>query len=573
MKILICNLALRPNPETFPPVACTALCNVLSKAGFDPVFYDIDAKRPSLSELAEYFKKEKYNIVGISAVVSTGYKYTKNLSFLIKKYSPDTKIILGGNLAAAHNVILTKCQIDICVVGEGEKVLVNLAKHYKEYGNFCSTNTKLRTIKGIVFKNELGESVFTGHETPILPHEIAQPDYDLLAKYSVISNYIFDPFTRIDFACDERSYAKHRQGKMMATIFTSKGCINKCTFCHRWIKGYRIIPVANVIATIIHLVDKYNVGFFCISDECFGESIVWLEEFIKQIKPLDVLFQVGGARVSIIKDDPTIISRLKEAGLTALYFGMESGSDRILKIMEKNASGTDNLYAARLCADAGVFTIIQLVVGMPGENEQTISETSAFVNAATEILPYPFPVSINYLQSLPGTPTYDFLRNHGLLGKTIDEEERYLLAVSDTNASDFKHYKNVTEAQLSVVKTWTTKILYSSFVNWFKKHDWKFNGFNITGAKDNKVASHTIASSMLMFTPKKIMFYRSIDLSGDIFWKILIFKSKCGLYGFFRALALLVGIIKEGNDRSQYIIDSDSLKTIVEKQCNKIQNL
>jgi len=125
MKILLCNIAIRHQPTTFPPVACTSLCNVLLREGYHPVFYDIDAKRPSPEDLNRHFEKERYDIVGISAVVSTGYEYTQKLASIIKKASPETQIILGGNLAAAYDVILRKCQIDICVIGEGEKVLLN----------------------------------------------------------------------------------------------------------------------------------------------------------------------------------------------------------------------------------------------------------------------------------------------------------------------------------------------------------------------------------------------------------------------------------------------------------------
>ncbi|MCK4326247.1 cobalamin-dependent protein, partial [bacterium] len=246
MKILLCNIPLRPKADPFPPVACTSLCNVLTKAGYNPQFYNIDVERPSLEKLSQYFTAEQFDIVGISVVASTGYRYTKDLANLIKKGSPKTQIILGGNLAVSYEIILRKCLVDVCVIGKGEKVLLNLVKHWRKYGHFKPSNQELYEIKGITFLDSDGASRFTGYEKPLGNDEIDQPDYELLDKFSNINHYIINPMTRHDLANDPRSYETHRQGKKLATIFTSRGCPNRCAFCHRWIKGYRIIPAQKV---------------------------------------------------------------------------------------------------------------------------------------------------------------------------------------------------------------------------------------------------------------------------------------------------------------------------------------
>ena len=562
MKILLCNLAIRQHRSNWPPVACTSLCNVLIREGYNPVFYDIDAKRPSLEDLYRYYEKERYNIVGISAVVSTGYEYTKRLARIIKKASPETQIILGGNLAAAYEVILRKCQIDICVIGEGEKVLINLVKHYEKYRSLKPINSELHRIKGIAFLEKGGICKFTEPERVISSKEIEQPDYELLDKFSNINQYIRDPMARDDFSDDPRSYERHRWGKKMATVFTAKGCVNRCTFCHRWIKGYRVSSVEKVITAMKNLIDKYNIGFFCFSDECFGENKEWLDNFIEAVRPLDILFQIGGARVSIIKQDPSVIRRLKEVGLTRINFGMESGSDRILKIMEKNATVNDNLTVAKLCNEAGISTVIQLVIGMPGENDKTIHETIEFVKQATGDLPHLPKVGANYLQALPGTPSYEYLRNQGLIGKSIEDEEEYLLRESDVNALEFKQYVNVSEEPLSKVELWPNKIAISSRIHWLKRHGWRFpDSFAIEYNKEKVAAASFVAKSKLFFKHRTIT-YRIIDLFGDLFWKIVQLGNLYSLYGFKKTILILFGFIEEDN-RTRFRIESVSLRKIV----------
>ncbi len=563
MNILLCNIALRQRPGDFPPVACTSLCNVLIREGYNPIFYDIDAGRPSLEDLNRYFEKERYDIVGISAVVSTGYEYTKKLVSIIKKKSPETQIVLGGNLAAAYEMLLRKCQIDVCVIGEGEKSLLNLVKYYEKYRSLEPKNGELHRIKGIAFLEEGRTCQFTGPEILMRSEEIGDVDYELLDRFSNINQYIVDPMTISDFADDPRTYEKHRQGKRMATVLTGRGCVNRCTFCHRWIKGYRVFSVQRVIATMKGLIDKYNVGFFCFSDECYGENKKWLDDFIESVKPLNILFQIGGARVSIIKQDHSLIRKLKEVGLTAINYGMESGSDRILKVMEKNANSGENLKVAQLCAEAGVFTTIQLVVGMPGENDETINETIDFVKKATGDLPYLPKLSVNYLQALPGTPSYEYLQNQGLVNKSVEGEEEYLLRASDINAAGFGHYINVSEEPLSKAMLWKKKIMILSTINWLKKHGWAFPDSTAARRCEGEVTTVPLIVKVKSFITKSIIIYRIIDLFGYLFWKVVQLGNLYSLYGFKKTFIILFGFEDE-DDRSRFRIQSISLRKIVE---------
>ncbi len=557
MKILLCSIAIRAEPATFPPVACTSLINLLLKNGYQAKFYDIDAKRPSPEELYSFFKARQFDLVGISAVVSTGYKYVKDLSVIIKRASAHTQIILGGNLAAAYKIILQKTKVDICVIGEGERPLLGLVRHYEKYADFKPSSPDLYDIKGITFLGLNGMPEFTGHQCG-RGDSVSQPDYELLQRFSDINHYILDPYSRTDFAYDQRSYAARRRGKKLATVFTSKGCINCCTFCHRWVKGYRIAPVKDVIGTMKELIDKFNVGFFCLSDECFGENKGWLNEFIESIRPLDVLFQIGAARVTLLKQDQAIIRRLKEVGLTAIYFGMESGSDKMLSIMEKNATAAENLLAAKICAQAGVYTSIQLVIGMPGENERTINKTIEFVKSATGNLPYPPQLSVNYLQALPGTPAYEFLRKHGFLGNTIEDEERYLIGISNINACEYRQYINVSEEPSSKAALWQKKIYFLVKVHWFKKNGYPFLDnklfpeYRSVEPVNTKYVKRLISYKAKFFLlNSKMVPYEALNALISLFWLFLLLKERYFLYGIRKTCLIALGIIKD-EDRYSY---------------------
>src|SRR4051812_1539110 len=104
-KIIIVTTPIRPIPTDFTPLGSLAIITRLRRAGFtDTHFYNIDLLRPSFDEVIAHLKKEQPDILGISAVVSTAYLYSKRLSLAIKEILPNCTIILGGNMGASAEI-------------------------------------------------------------------------------------------------------------------------------------------------------------------------------------------------------------------------------------------------------------------------------------------------------------------------------------------------------------------------------------------------------------------------------------------------------------------------------------
>lgn len=468
VKIVICTTPIRPTPTDYPPLGSLAVIQSLRDAGYDPIFFDIDALRPSFEEVVDRFRIERPDVIGISAVVSTAYGYVKKLCAAIRLVLPEVKIVLGGNLAASAEILHRFGNVDVCVIGEGERITVNLLNYYAKR-RYPDDYSELQRIRGITFLNSDDELVFTGYEDPIPAHELFDPDFSILEQYSNIQNFITDPLRRHDFVQDARSYEPHRAGKRLATVVSAKGCVGRCTFCHRWDKGFRQIPPERVIRRIKYLKDRYDVGFICFGDENFGSDRRATDELIRLIKPLDILWQVGGIRARGI--DLGLLKRMREAGCVALYYGFETGSPDILDIMEKKLDLSDNYNAARCTYEAGLYTVYQLVLGMPGETHRTIRETIEMIKRVTEFLPRPPSeyISVNFIQALPGTPVYEYVRAKGLVGPTLEDEEQYLLKVSDIDAADDTTFLNFTQYPYLVIRTWRPLLTYEATVHWYRK--------------------------------------------------------------------------------------------------------
>jgi len=468
MKIAICSVPLRSGnlKTTYPPLGALAVIQSLQASGYEAAFYDINVFRYSEEDMKEYFLKNKFDVVGISATVSTSYKFVKNLSSLIRAVSPDAAIVAGGALTASSEILLKFTEVDFCVIGEGEKVIVNLVK-YIAANERRKRETELKRIKGICFLDSASNAVFTGYEEQMRPDEVRDADYGIIEKYSRIENYIISPFFYEQFKHDKRAYEPHRAGKKLATVVSSRGCVNRCTFCHRWQRGIRVFSVDRVINYIKFLKERYGVGFISFGDEDFGATKKWIEEFIDKIKPLDVIYRISGACADNV--DLALLKKLSDSGCVSIHYGFESGSDKILRVMEKKADVDLNVKTAMWTHEAGLQTVYALVVGMPGESYQTISETGDFIKRIAEFLPEDPILSINALVVLPGAPVYEYARYRGLLGRTLEDEERYLSRVSDRGGGSLKQL-NLTDYPYFVVHSWIRCLYWTGHYYYYKKN-------------------------------------------------------------------------------------------------------
>jgi radical SAM superfamily enzyme YgiQ (UPF0313 family) len=468
MKTCICTTPVRETPTKYPPFGCMEIIKALRKIGKETVFYNIDYHRPNHEEISSYFRDNQFDIVGISAVVSTAYSYTKYLSETIKTVSPNTTIIIGGNLAASAEILLRKCKVDFCVIGNGEFIIQDLIT-VLAHPNW--NYDQMKQILGICFLDPDEEFHFTGFRKPPHGEEMEFPDYEILEADDSLPYYIEDtPGWYIQYGLE---IPKDMRGKRNAVVQIAKGCANRCTFCHRWEKGYRFRPLDKIKEHIILLKTKYNVGFISIADESFGTNrklTLKLAQFLNKMK---ILWRSNAVRSSSI--DRETLFHWKANGCCAVTFGIESGSQTILNVMEKNTSVQTNINALKWCYEADLVTSIQLVLGMPGENDQTIRETIEFLK---ECMPYystsfrgylNVVYSINYAQALPGSPLYEYARHHGFIGRTIDDEEKYLIKISDINASNTQHYVNCTKLPLLKVLMWRPYLIGITNAHYIQK--------------------------------------------------------------------------------------------------------
>tara|TARA_Y100000816_G_C26088958_1_gene575128 strand:+ start:178 stop:1992 length:1815 start_codon:yes stop_codon:yes gene_type:complete len=465
MNISLCTTPIRPTPTTFPPLGSMAIIQSLRKDKIDVSFFHIDYFRYTHQEIVDYYRKNNFDVVLISAVVSTAYAYTKYLCKIIKEINNKTLIIVGGNLAASAEILHRKCDVDFCVIGDGELIIRKIIKNIK----LNKINIEdLKSIKGITFLYNQ-EFFFTGYEHALPADELERPDWSILEKINCLDYYMpkgggsikgFNP----NFETEGRT----------ATIITAKGCVAKCTFCHRFEKGYRVSPNESLVQHAKMLKEKYGVTILDIGDENFGSYKETAKELVVEFNKLGLKWKAAGVRAHTVS--PEILKHYKNNGCEVIIYGIESGSRKMLEVMEKKVKYEQNVNALKWTYEAGLSTIVQLIIGMPGETDETINETIEFLNEVSDYYPdnlrkdLNVKISINYAQALPGTPLYEYARETGYIPNSVDGEEKYLIDISDKDAYDNDHFINYTQQPLLKVLSWRYKIGWMMWRDHAQKH-------------------------------------------------------------------------------------------------------
>lgn len=303
-------------------------------SGSDSIFQKISRFRPDL--------------VGLS-VMTPGRIEAVSIAKKIKTTLPHCKIVLGG----VHPSIMWQQMmrhfpvIDYIVKGEGEIVLSELVK-----------NIPLSQIKGLVWRKPF--------------RIINNPSQKLIQSLDNI------PFPAWDLI-NVRQYPPRGQGivngidlekEVRVPIIFSRGCMGSCTFCSTWKiwHGYRYRTGLNVAKEISFLVKNYHVKHFVFQDDTLTGNRQEIVSFCRKIIRLKLHIAITGCtRVDHV--DLSLLKLMKKAGFYELSYGIESGSPKILKKINKNTDIEKNIFAATNTKKAGIKFTALMMSNLPSETE------------------------------------------------------------------------------------------------------------------------------------------------------------------------------------------------------------
>ncbi|MDP6648368.1 MAG: radical SAM protein, partial [Candidatus Woesearchaeota archaeon] len=391
------------------------------------------------------------------------------------------------------NLLLRKTEIDFCILGDGEITFVELLDYIREHGN-KKLMDKLLKIKGLSFINKENELEFTGYGSPIPDEENNYPDYDLLAKGFLekpylIKNYFKKASNSPVYFANEYSASESSRKPNMAMIWVGKGCVARCTFCQRFCSGFHLFDLTKLEKHIIELKNKYDVQFLIICGENFGLPREFAYKVSKILKKHDVLWVSGAARCTNFK--PEDYKFFRDHGCVGIKFGVESGSQKILDIMEKRFSVQQIYDALKLAIEYGLISPMAFCMGMPGETDKTIMETGKFVGEIFRLQGFaPNSIACFYALPLPGSALYEYGQLRGIIGTSLDEEEEYLTYVSNRSTTK-DNFINLTGISNRKAIFWNYLVWYEATRTFYSKPLEKENQKNENALNKKEDAAHS----------------------------------------------------------------------------------
>lgn len=382
------------------------LAGYMEKHGINVTIVDphFQSEAENVSFILEQVKHQKPRYIGLACFV-TDYNVVHDLAIKIKEISSAT--ILTGN---AHPSIMPEdflyegSPFDIVVRGEGEVTV-------KEIVTSPIGLQSLYKIDGIAFFD--GNSiVITRNRRLMSLSDCGKPAYHLLDM-----NWYARPTKNII----------RRLAAVCAVIYTGRGCPYNCNFCASnavWRTNdkspgnpyVRARPLDVVMDELALLQNKYGFDFFYVLDDTFGMRESIIVEFCNAYKKSGLkMLWAAETRVNCIKT-PEIVKLLKESGCIQLDFGVESGSPKILEIVNKKITLDQIINAFDLCEKYGIRTFANMLLNMPQETEEDLGLSHKLLARIR-----PTYVSIGLTQPYPGTTIY---KN---LGIKIDRRDYHLL--------------------------------------------------------------------------------------------------------------------------------------------------
>ncbi len=357
-----------------PPMGLAYIAAYLEKNGHSCEIMDGMAAPFNLDDLI--IKSSLFDVIGITAV-STFAKRVNEIIDVLKFSNVRAPVVIGGPHATVLPESCLEHGADYVVIGEGEITMLELV-------NALTAGSPVDEVNGIAF---LRDKKF--HRTPARKtienlDDIPLPARELLpmGKY--------------------RSSEARSKKQPSHSLFTSRGCTGKCSFCNKMIFGSKVR---------YYSVDRIVEEFFLLRDMYGAQDVaVWDDNFLADREVAhavcDSLIKRKfnrswsiEARIDTVDRD--ILHHAKEAGCDFIAYGIESGSQKVLDAMNKGITLEEIRQVIKMTKEVGINIRGYFMMGMPNESLEDMDKTISFarelnIEVASFTLFVPLPGTLDY---------------------------------------------------------------------------------------------------------------------------------------------------------------------------------
>lgn len=379
------------NATAYTATAPTTLCYmgaIFREKGITPKIIDCPVEEMDVDSLISAIFDFRPNMVVLNASVLNLINDLK-ISAIIKEAVPS---IINGIILPYYNTVPLKMidaklfeSIDLIIVGEMESVAYDLVE-------FLAAERLISEVRGII-RRDGNSDIF-----------IKNPQVELVSLDSL-------PLPARDLI-QNNLYLRPDVGRPMATIVDGRGCPSSCIYCLAPIttgKAVRKRSVDSVLKEIRQCVNQFGIKDFLFRADTFTANKKWVLDFCKVLcdEGLDVSW-AANSKTNTFDDE--IAVAMKQAGCFLVEFGIESGSNKSLKLQKKGTTVEQGLNAVRAAQKAGLLTYGTILIGFPWEDEGDIKDTQNFI----DVLGLDF-IEVHVVAPYIGTELYEMMLDEGLI--------------------------------------------------------------------------------------------------------------------------------------------------------------
>lgn len=376
-----------------PPLGILSLAGYLeAHTNHEVEVLDAQPYEYSYVELKELLAQKMGDVVGITAMTFTLIDVIKTVH-LVKQISPETKVVLGGpHVHLFPKETISIDGVDFLVLGEGEHSFIDLLDN-------LHNPSALEKCPGLVFMKD-GQMIHNGISPTIKDlDELGFP-----ARHKT----------------DVNKYASLLGRKnVITTMFTSRGCPYRCTFCDRpnspVISGFRWRSAESVADEMEECINM-GIDEAFIYDDTFTVRKDRVFALCEEIKRRKIKFR-WDVRAHVNTMTPELLRAMKDAGCDRIHYGVEAGNNRMLKVIRKNTTVEQVQKVVQWTKDVDMEVLAYFMMGQQTETKEDVQDT---MNLARRL--NPSYVHFTIFCPYPGTAIYQQGLNNGVIKKDIWRE-------------------------------------------------------------------------------------------------------------------------------------------------------
>ena len=368
-----------------PPLGLLYIQSAIERSRHESVFLDAHLEGWDHVEAARQALAHDPDIVGIQAMTFT-IRDAHLLALAIKRLRPDVKVLIGGPHPTLYPYETASLEaIDFAFAGEGELGIVKFLDAFHDAeacanvpGIACKINGRINVTPSTGYIEDLNHVPFPARRS---------------SSYKRYSSVL-------------------AQRHPITVAITSRGCPFSCIFCNRMGRRYRCHSAEYVLAEFEDIV-SLGIGEVFIHDDVFTLHRERVEAICRGLiaRRPDLIWQ---ARTRVDLVDEEMLALMRESGCQRLSFGVESGSEKVLRSMHKDIDLNRVEKVFSWCRREGIVTLADFMIGNLDETAEDVEKTLALMKRIN-----PDYVQFSICSPYPGTALYELGQTRGLIQSDV----------------------------------------------------------------------------------------------------------------------------------------------------------